>query len=79
MCRNHFRPDNKLDTAAASKAHKLEADEHDMIDPMVGQIVNCDAFPDEFCVVFIGRVDAEDPLSGPQRRSYSRFNNSTWP
>ena len=69
MCRHRFRPDNKLDTAAANKAHKLEVDEHDMIDPMVGQIVNGDAFPDEFCIVCIGRVDAEDHLSGPRRRS----------
>ena len=69
MCRHHFRPDNKLDTAAASKAHKLEVDEHDRIDPIVGQIVNGDAFPDEFCIVFIGRVDGEDHLSGPRRRS----------
>ena len=70
MCRNHFRPDNKLDTEAASKAHKLEVDEHDMIDPGVGQIVNGGYdFPDEFCVVCMSTVDAEDHLSGPRRRS----------
>jgi len=55
---------------AASEAHKLEVDEHDMIDSVAGRIANSGpAFVDEFCIVCVNRVDAEDPLSGPRRRS----------
>jgi len=55
---------------AASEAHKLQVDEHDMIDPVVGQIANSGpTLPDEFCIVCMDRVDAEDHLSGPRRRS----------